>query len=77
MTSYAFFFENVKNIKYTTRHLKFSHISIFTNLRTDTVTKSVKPKKIKRTKRRLKGSIKMLLNRSKKKIPYVQVKQKC
>ena len=69
MTSYAFFFENVKNIKYTTRHLKFSHISIFTNLRTDTVTKSVKPKKIKRTKRRLNGSIKMLLNRSKKKFP--------
>ena len=65
-----FSLEMSKNIKYTTRHLKCIYISIFINLlRTDTVTKSVKPKKIKRTKSRLKGSIKMLLNRSKKKIP--------
>ena len=41
---YAFFFENVKNkIKSMTRHLKFSHISIFANpLRTGNETKSVK-----------------------------------
>ena len=44
MTLYAFFFENVKNINSTTRHLKYSYISIFTNLLgTDNETKSVKP----------------------------------
>ena len=33
-----------ENIKSTTRHLKYSYISIFTNLlRTDNETKSVKP----------------------------------
>ena len=33
-----------KNVKSTTRHLKYSYISIFTNLlRTDNETKSVKP----------------------------------
>ena len=58
-------------MKSTTRHLKFSYILNF-----------VKPKynhfnlkKIKKTKSRLKISIKRLLNRSEK-IPYVQVKQK-
>ena len=52
------------------RHLKFCYISILTNLlRTDNETKIVKTiyyiqldqlKKIKRTKSRLKGNIKML-----------------
>ena len=63
-----------KNIKSTTRHLKFTYISIFTNLqRTDNETKSVKNyiqldqlKMIKRTKSRLKRNMKVLLNRSKK-----------
>ena len=50
----------------TTRHLKYSYISIFTNLlRTDNEMKTVKPI----------YTIKRLLNRSKK-IPCVQVKQK-
>ena len=44
ITLYAFFFENVKNIKSTMRHLKYSYISIFTNLLwTDNEMKSVKP----------------------------------
>ena len=59
-----------KNIKSTTRYLKYSYISIFTNLlRVNNETKSVKPmynhinqKKIKRTKSRLKRRIKRLLN---------------
>ena len=39
------FYENVKNYKiHATRHLKYSYISIFTNLtRTDNETKCVKP----------------------------------
>ena len=72
-----------KNIKSTTRYLKYSYISIFTNLlRVNNETKSVKPmhnhinqKKIKRTKSRLKRRIKRLLNRNEK-IHYVRVKQK-
>ena len=52
----------------TARHLKFSYISILTNLlRTDNETKSVKNyiqldqlKKIKRAKSRLKRNMKML-----------------
>ena len=63
-----FYLQMSTNINSTTRHLRFSYISILTNLlRTDNETKKCKNciqldqlKKIKRTKSRLKRNIKML-----------------
>ena len=68
------------NISSTTRHLKFSYISILINLLgTDNKCKNYiqldQLKKIKRTKSRPKRNVKILQNRSEK-IPYVEVKQK-
>ena len=79
----AFFFENVKKYKIHDETFKIQlHFHFYKssmdwqwNEKCKNYTQLCQLKKIKRTKSRLKRSIKLLLKRSEK-IPYLQVKQK-